>query len=141
MSVLRDLSDDEDFVYSRPMLAAVKAKRLFRLLTQKYRYVNVRVETGEMPPPENQHINGHKWRYFINVVFDGSVPQLGWDQMNAFNELLLMTETDRMLVGVTFVTVFTDTPWDYDRVKLAKAVCLAFGLELNELTVDELSHS
>ena len=132
--MMKLLHDDEDFVYSHPMLVAVKVKRLFRLLTQRFRRVDVTVETGEEPPPENQYISGHKWKYSISVDFGRSLPQLSWDQMSAFNELLRMTERDRLLVGVYFVTVFTDTPWDYSKEKLANVACQAFGLELSKLT-------
>jgi hypothetical protein len=132
----------DDYIYSRPMLAVLIFRRLIRRVTQRHRKVNLVIDVGHMPPPENQHFSGHKWMYFITLSFNRGVPTLRWDEMTAFNKLLSMTEQDRLIIGLTFVTVFTDRPGDYQGEELAQAVCKAFGLELNQFAYaseDELS--
>lgn len=133
---MRKLLQDEDFlVYSRPMLAVVMIKRSFRALTRRTRKVNMEFDWGLQPPPERQHIDTHKWAYFITLNFNRPLPPIGWDQAKDFNSFLLMTEGDRLLIGVHFVTIFTDEPWKYNNQnRVAEMACKAFGLELNQLT-------
>ena len=127
------LLQEQDFVYSLPMLFVMVVKRLFRNLTQRTRDVNMEIEYGSMPAPERQHISGHKWQYFVTLNFNRQVPPIGWDQTSDFNEFLLMTETDRVLIGVYFVSIFTDNPSKYNPDDLALAACNAFGLNLKHL--------
>lgn len=127
---------DEDFLYSLPMLAVMYVRRFCRWMTRHRRRTTATVTYGVMPPPERQHIDGHKWSHVITISFDGPLPPLGWDQMNAFNDLLLATEMDRMLIGVNFVSIFTDTPQHYDPERLAQLACDAFGIEMIRYMLD-----
>lgn len=130
---MNKLLQDEDFVYSLPMLSVMVVKRLFRNLTRWARRVNITIDRGVLPPSEHQHIPGHKWRYFISLSFDRALPGIGWDQMKDYNSFTLLTETDWTLIGINFLTVHTDDPDKYDMYELALAACKAFGLELNKV--------
>ena len=107
---------------------------LVRSILRRPTYVNVDVQTSQMPPPENQYIDGKKWPWAITIRFHRQLPSIG-KRADNLNELLLMVEGNRLMVGQTFVAIYTEKPDKYDARDLASAVSRCFGLTLVEARV------
>lgn len=101
------------------------------MFRRKPRYVDVDIQMMEVAP-ERQHIPTKKWRYLITISFHRLLPAIPPKRFGELNKLLLLTEADRVLVGIHFITVYTDEPEKYDPYELARLACECFGYKLGQ---------